>query len=89
MRTDTARPVLLKNYSKPDYAIRQVDLDFALHPEKTRVVAKSRVERQRWAKAGTKLRLDGDGLNFVSASLDGKPFSIAAARRRMSTCALA
>ena len=78
MRTDTARPVLLKNYSKPDYAIRQVDLDFALHPEKTRVVAKSRVERQRWAKAGTKLRLDGDGLNFVSASLDGKPLPASA-----------
>jgi aminopeptidase N len=37
MRTDTARPVRLKDYRPPDWLVDTVDLDVALDPTKTRV----------------------------------------------------
>jgi aminopeptidase N len=41
LRTDTPRPIKLKDYRAPDYVIDEVSLDFNLHPTATRVKSKS------------------------------------------------
>ncbi|PLX39087.1 MAG: aminopeptidase N [Hyphomicrobiales bacterium] len=71
MRTDTAKPVRLSDYTPTPYAIATVDLDIDLDPAKTTVVAKLVFERRAGIKAGTALVLDGDGLDLVSVLLDG------------------
>ncbi len=82
LRTDAAKAVYLKNYAKPDYRIETVDLTFELDPEATRVTAKISIVRPRGVKAGTPLKLDGDGLTLESVSLDGELLSNAS---RMAT----
>ena len=71
-RTTTARPILLKNYKKPNYSVSTVDLDFQLHSTKTIVTSKVGYERAKGVKSGTSLILDGDGLTLVSIKMDGK-----------------
>ena len=45
MKTDTPRPILLKDYKPPNFLIYAVDLDVALHPTHTRVRARLKVKR--------------------------------------------
>ena len=40
MKTDTPRPILLKDYRPPNYLIDTVNLDVALDPTRTRVRAR-------------------------------------------------
>ena len=72
LRTDTAKPFYLKNYQAPDYLAKTVDLRFELHPERTRVTANVAYERAKGADGDAPLVLDGDGLEPISVSLDGK-----------------
>ncbi len=72
-RTNVAKPVLLKNYTKPTYLVSAVDLNFELDPSQTLVTSKAAYKLGAGMKAGTKLVLDGDGLHFVSISMNGKP----------------
>ncbi|MCB1423782.1 MAG: aminopeptidase N, partial [Nitratireductor sp.] len=72
MRTDTAKSFYLKDYKAPDYLAKTVDLCFELHPERTRVTAIVAYERAKGADGDAPLVLDGDGLEPISVSLDGK-----------------
>ena len=71
MKTDTPRPILLKDYRPSNYLIDTVNLDVALHPTRTRVRSRLKVRanpvrgkarraqaRRRAAGAGA-VRLDG------------------------------
>ena len=73
MKTDTPRPILLKEYRPPNYLIEAVNLDIALHPTRTRVRARLKVKPNGAAggKAGP-LRLDGELLELESVKLDGR-----------------
>ena len=56
MKTDTPRPILLKDYKPPNYLIYAVDLDVSLHPTRTRVRARLKIKRnpvRAWAAADT------------------------------------
>jgi len=75
MRTDTARPVRLKDYRPPDWLVETVDLDVTLHPTATRVRASLAVKPNPKGRSGAPLILDGDNLSLVSVSLDGVPLS--------------
>jgi len=39
MRTDTAKPIRLKDYRPPDWLVETVSLNFSLHPTATKVRA--------------------------------------------------
>ena len=73
MKTDTPRPILLKDYSPPDYLIDRVDLNIVLDPTRTRVDAKLAMRRNVDARngAGT-LRLDGEHLELTRIAIAGK-----------------
>ena len=72
MRTDTARPVQLKDYRPPDWLVDKVALDFLLHPTKTLVRARLELRPNPQSPAAT-LSLDGDSLSLVSVKVDGMP----------------
>lgn len=71
LRTENARPVLLRDYKRPDYLAETVHLDFRLHPTDTVVTATVRYKANKGTSAGTPLKLNGDGLQPVSVRLDG------------------
>jgi aminopeptidase N len=73
MKTDTPRPILLKEYRPPNYLIDAVNLDIALHATRTRVRARLSI-RPNPAVAGKAgpLRLDGELLELESVRLDGR-----------------
>jgi aminopeptidase N len=66
----TPQTILLGQYSPPDWAIPEIHLDFALHETATIVTARMQV--RRIGAHALPLRLAGDGLELVSASLDGQ-----------------
>ena len=70
MKTAEPRVIKLSEYRPPAYRITNIDLDFVLDPEATRVTATSKV-----ARAGDKaepLVLDGSGLKLISIKIDGR-----------------
>ncbi len=72
MKTDTPRPILLKDYRPSSYLIDTVNLDVSLHPTRTRV--RSRLSMRgnpSVAKPGA-LKLDGELLELESVWLDGR-----------------
>lgn len=70
MRTETGQTVRLADYREPDWFVETVELDFVLHPTKTRVHA-SLLLKPNPARPAASLVLDGDGLTLVSLKLDG------------------
>ena len=72
MRTDSARPVRLKDYRPSDYLIDTVELDVVLDDHATRVVARLHMRPNPKGVANAPLHLDGDGLNLISLTLDGE-----------------
>jgi len=72
MKTDTPRPILLKDYRPPSYLIDTVSLDVSLHPTRTRVRSRLKLRpNPSIAKRGA-LRLDGELLELESVRLDGR-----------------
>ena len=73
MKTDTPRPILLKDYRPPGYLIDTVLLDVSLDPNRTRVRARLKVRRNP-AHPGNPgpLHLDGEMLELESVRLDGR-----------------
>ncbi|MBH2823951.1 aminopeptidase N [Serratia marcescens] len=61
------------DYRAPDYTTTDIDLDFSLDAETTRVTAVSKIKRQ--GTAGAPLVLDGEDLTLVSIQVDGQPWS--------------
>src|SRR5688572_5185896 len=73
MKTDTPRPILLKDYRPPNYLIDTVSLDVSLHPTRTRVWARLKVRRNpAWPGNPGPLRLDGETIELESVRLDGR-----------------
>ncbi|WMW63069.1 aminopeptidase N [Serratia marcescens] len=60
------------DYRAPDYTTTDIDLDFSLDAENTRVTAVSKIKRQ--GAAGAPLVLDGEDLTLVSIEVDGQPW---------------
>ncbi len=72
MKTDTPRPIRLKDYRPSDFLIDHVDLDFALHPTQTKVRARMKVRPNPGARSNSHtLRLDGDQLTLDQVKLNG------------------
>src|SRR5216110_3608111 len=69
MREPQPRAIHLKDYSPPEFRIDSLDLDVDLRDDHARVRAKLQVRRN--AGSGP-LALDGEELQLVSVSLDGK-----------------
>ena len=65
-------PVAIRreDYRPPEWQVPEISLDFDLGPERTRVRSQLRVERAAGAE-GSPIRLNGDGLTLVSATVDG------------------
>jgi len=76
MKTETPRPIHLKDYRPPNYLIDHVDLDVWLAPERTRVSARLKM-RPNPAFDGEPgaLRLDGEMLELEAVRLDGRQLS--------------
>src|SRR6267142_86061 len=69
MREPQPKAIQLKDYSPPEFRIDSVDLDVDLRDDHARVRAKLQVRRN--AGSGP-LVLDGEELELISVSLDGK-----------------
>ena len=81
MKTDTPRPILLKDYRPPSYLIDTVRLDVSLHPTRTRVRARLKVRpNPAVAKPGA-LKLDGELLELESVRIDGRQLGAKAYRK--------
>jgi aminopeptidase N len=73
MKTDTPRPIQLKDYRPPNYLIYAVNLDVSLHATRTRVRARLKIRRNP-AYPGNPgpLRLDGEMIELEALRLDGR-----------------
>ncbi len=71
MRTDTPTRIRLADYQRFPFAIDRVALDFALSPGRTLVRASMQVRRTGAADAA--LELDGEELELIAISVDGRP----------------
>jgi len=70
---DAAQPIYLADYQPPAFLVEQVDLTFKLAPTTTRVLSRIRFAPNPAAVLGQDLRLDGEGLRLIAASIDGTP----------------
>jgi len=70
MKTDTPIVTRLEDYQPPAFLTKTVDLKFDLQQQKTVVTATCRFERNVAVDAD--LRLDGENIELVSISVDGK-----------------
>ena len=73
MRTDTPPVVRLEDYRPSDFLVDRVDLDIRLHATQTRVSAALALRPNPAGRPDAPLVLDGDELNILTASLDGRP----------------
>ncbi|MDB5642551.1 MAG: pepN [Hyphomicrobiales bacterium] len=76
MRTDIAQPVRLADYRAPDFLIDRVHLNVTLAGAQTRVEARLEIRRNLKGRAGAPLVLDGDELDVLSVTLDGREMSL-------------
>jgi aminopeptidase N len=72
MKTDTPRPILLKDYRPPNYLIDSVGLDVALHKTRTRVRSRLKLRANPAVAKPGPLRLDGELLELESVKLNGR-----------------
>src|SRR5262249_61027216 len=70
MRTDTGKPVFLKDYRVPDYLIGTVNLDVKFHPSSTRVQAQLAIRPNPQGRPHAALGLDGDALTVSWIAFD-------------------
>ncbi len=72
MRDENPKTIHLKDYTVPEYLIKNVDLNFVLDEEKTHVVSKLTIQNNPQSKdQNTPLVLQGEGLELVSVAIDG------------------
>ena len=76
MRTETPQPIRLSDYRPPAFLIDEVDLDFRLEPNATRV--KARLSIRRNGDHAEPLRLDGVRLKPISVAIDGRALAAGA-----------
>ncbi len=66
------QPIRLSDYRPPAYYAEDVELDFSLEREKTRITNTARYRRAPRTPAKTALRLDGRRLELLDIAIDGK-----------------
>ncbi|MDE1183529.1 aminopeptidase N [Paraburkholderia sp.] len=73
---DTATPNVIRraDYAPPAFLIDSVELEFDLVPERTVVRNTMRMRRNPDATRAAHLELMGEQLDFVGATIDGKPY---------------
>ena len=71
MKTDTPQTIYLKNYTPPAFLVDTVDLDFVIETGSTTVTATLTMRRNP-ATANQPLVLDGEELETLSVTVDGK-----------------
>jgi aminopeptidase N len=64
-----------KDYKSPPWLVPEVALDFALDLETTRVRSRLTVEKNPAGDGAATIRLNGDGIQVTSLSLDGRMFN--------------
>src|SRR5262249_39318775 len=73
MKTDTPRPVLLKDYPPPHYVISAVDLDVSLPPTRPRVCSRLKIKANPGHPGNPgPLRLDGEMIELEAVRLNGR-----------------
>ena len=73
LKTDTPRPIRLKNYRPPSHLIDRVKLDFSLHRTATRVRSRLDMAPNPVAPDSKgRLRLDGENLQLIEIKLNGE-----------------
>ena len=73
MTNDTPKAIHLTDYQPPAFLIEGVALEFDLTPDDTTIVARSALRRNpEHGTAHAGLRLDGEDMELVSLSVDGK-----------------
>ena len=72
MRHPSTAAIRLADYRPADFAINSVELDFNLHPTKTRVSARLALRRNPAGDSSAPLVLDGDELMLLGVKLDGR-----------------
>ncbi len=72
MKTETPRPILLKDYRPPSYLIDSVSLDVALHKTRTRVVSQLKARPNPAVSKPGALQLDGELLELEQVKLNGR-----------------
>ena len=72
MRHPSTAAIRLADYRPADFAIDSVELDFSLHPTKTRVSARLALRRNPAGDSSAPLVLDGDELMLLGVKLDGR-----------------
>jgi len=75
MRDDNPQPIRLQDYRPPAYSVSQVSLTVLLDPAATEVQAALDITPGADTAAGQPLELDGEGLELLSVSLDGRPLA--------------
>lgn len=76
MTGNTHDPVYLKDYCSPAYLVDQVELDFDLAPEATRVTSVLQLRLNPDRQGGAEpLVLDGEELELLELKLDGQPLA--------------
>jgi aminopeptidase N len=78
----TPSPIRLADYRPPAWTVSQIELEFDLGIDATEV--HSRLHLRRGTASGAPLRLDGEGLELLSITLDGQPLDEHAYRYRDS-----
>lgn len=73
MKSDETPMIRLSEYRVPDYLISHVELEFQLHPTRTRVVSTLNMLPNPAGRSGAPLMLDGDDLKLLSVAIDGVP----------------
>ncbi|WP_085314282.1 aminopeptidase N [Derxia lacustris] len=73
MRTDQTVTIRRLDYQVPAYLVDSVELDIALDAERSIVEARLAIRRNPASTAPRTLVLDGEALEFISATLDGQP----------------
>ncbi len=71
LKTDQHQRRYLKDYRPPDFTIERTDLDFRLHPTRTRVTSRLAIRRVG-GDPGRPLVLDGVGLELLELEIDGE-----------------
>ena len=76
MKTETPRPIQLKDYGPTDYLIDHIHLDVRLVPQQTRVKSRLSMRPNPAAEApSSSLTLDGEQMDLVGLALNGEPLA--------------
>ncbi len=77
MKDTSPAAIHLSDYAPPPWLVDRVHLTFRLNPGATRVRSRIRFRPNPDAAPGQPLRLDGEGLTPITASIDGTPVTAA------------